>query len=111
MQDDTARDADHFCSDQATLDRIIAVTGLPLHTDWEAFRSDLNTCYSCWVLLSDVGPKSAKKGIERLTRFMGVAAEFISLCKEDEADLGHVAMLWEAHGGGNPPLLPQMELF
>jgi hypothetical protein len=108
---DTVEDGGCFRSDRDVLDRIVGATNLPLPADWdwEAFRSDLNACYACWCLLSDVGPKRAKKGIERLTRYIGWAAEGVRLAKEDDADLGHVAMLWAEHGGGFPPLLPQME--
>ena len=95
--------------DQNTLDRIVAATGLPLCSDHKSLRADLVEGYRSWCLLSDFGRRSAKRGIERITRLLGWATEGTRLLSADEDDQGYVRELWANHGGSYPPLLPQIK--
>src|SRR5262245_46035763 len=93
--------------DHHAIDRIVAATNTQLCSDREALWTDLIECYRAWCLLSDFGRSAAKKGIKRLTRLHGWAAEGVRLLKDD--DHGHARELWASHGGGYPALLPQIE--
>jgi hypothetical protein len=97
--------------DQDSIDRIIAATKLPLCTDLKVFQRDLVECYKHWHLWSAFGPRAAKKGIARLAKLRRWAADGVRLLKEDDADHAHIQALWDAHGDGYPPLLPQLERF